>query len=103
MRWWALVAPPDRLDGVTFGSRTGRLWGWVNSAEVVSVLMAPGQVIAGWPALELRDLMRRMRDEAYTVFGLAEDLQLTGERALKLISDLVAAGLLELVEHPAVR
>ena len=86
----------------TCGLKTRRLRGWVNSAEVVSMLIAPGQVIAGWPAVELRDLMRRMHHRAYTVLAVAEDLQLSEARAEKVVVDLVALGLVERVERPGV-
>lgn len=86
------------IKGRTFGSVTRRLWGWVDSAEVVSALFAPGQVIAGWPAVELRDLMRSMRDEAYTVLGLAEDLQLTEKRSLSHALHCCFGGVTRLVQ-----
>lgn len=59
------------------------------------MMIAPGQLIAGRPALEVRDIMRRMRERGYTCLGLARELRVDEMTASRLLADLLNAGLVE--------
>lgn len=62
------------------------------------MLIQRDQVIAGRPAVEVRDLMRTMRRTAHTVAGLAAELEVSLPEATRLAAELSAAGLVETTE-----
>ena len=66
------------------------------------MMISREQTIAGRPAVELREVMRRLRGRSYTVLGLAEDRRMGEDEARRLIEDLLAAGFVERAEHPGI-
>jgi len=63
------------------------------------VLIQRGQLIAGRPAVEVRELMRLMRWTAHSVAGLAGVLEISPAEATTLAADLRDAGLVDVDEH----
>lgn len=59
------------------------------------MLIQRDQLIAGRPATEVRDLMRRLRGAAYTVAALADELCIDARAAGDLVDELSAVGLVE--------
>lgn len=62
------------------------------------MLIQREQLIAGRPAVEVRDLMRMMQQTAHSIGGLAAALSVSESEAAGLMADLRSAGLIEIIE-----
>lgn len=59
----------------------------------VAMIISRDQLIVGRPAVEVRDMLRVMRDRGFTIRGLAERAGMTDCAAERLVADLQAARL----------
>lgn len=59
------------------------------------VLIQRDQLIAGRPAVEMRELMRQLKGVSYSVAGLARMLSISATAAERLSADLIDDGLVE--------